>query len=110
MSGRAAALIMSFVTVVFNACGSYRTPEVSGPYAASLSREDIQQIAKLPYTGGIHRGVHTIYVNKPNEAGVQSAQPQWPRDTIVSFTARKTAGQWTIEPGSISTMRLIPTD
>ena len=109
MSTRVTTL-MPLVTVVFTSCALSPAPEVSGPYAASLTREDIRQIAELPYTGSIRRGVHTIYVNRPNEAGVQSGPPQWPKDTIVSFTARKKARHWTIVPGSISTMQLIPTD
>jgi hypothetical protein len=110
MSARVAALMISFVTVTLTSCASYPSPEVSGPYAARLSREDIQQIAELPYTTGVHRGVHSIYAKKLNEADVQSGIPKWPNDTIVSFTAHKKSGHWKIVQGSISTMRLIPSD
>ena len=103
--------MMIFAAAILTSCTSLAAPEVSGPYAARLSREDIQQIAALPFTGsGIHRGVHSIYANKPNEVGVQTAQPQWPRDTIVSFTARKNDGRWVIVSGSVETMQMIPTD
>jgi hypothetical protein len=102
---------MIFTTAILTSCASLAAPEVSGPYAARLSEKDIQQIAALPFSGnGINRGVHSIYANKPNEVGVQSAQPQWPRDTIVSFTARKNDGRWIIVPASIETMQMIPTD
>jgi hypothetical protein len=111
MSAHVTTLMISFVTVVFASCASYAAPGVSGPYGARLTREDIQQIAALPFTGsGINRGVHTIYANKPDEVGVQSGPPQWPKDTIVSFIARKKDGRWVILPGSIETMQLIPTD
>jgi hypothetical protein len=111
MSAHVTTLMISVVTVVFTSCASYAAPEVSGPYGARLTREDIQQIAALPFAGsGINRGVHSIYANKPDEVGVQSAQPQWPRDTIVSFTARKKDHHWVIVPGSIETMQMIPTD
>jgi len=110
MSALITTLMISFVTAVFTSCASYAAPEVSGPYGAGLTREDIQQIARLAYTSGIRRGVHSIYAKKPNEADVQSAPPKWPNHTIVSFTARKTSGHWTIVDGSISTMQLIPTD
>jgi hypothetical protein len=104
-------ILMMFATATFTSCTSFAAPEVSGPYAARLTREDIQQIAALPFTGSdIRRGVHSIYANKPNEVGVQSAQPQWPRDTIVSFTARKNDGRWVIVPGSVENMQMIPTD
>src|SRR5437660_504531 len=104
-------ILMMFATAILISCTSFAAPEVSGPYAARLTREDIQQIAALPFTGsGIHRGVHSIYANKPDEVGAQSAQPQWPRDTIVSFTARKKDGHWVIVPSSVETMQLIPTD
>ena len=103
--------LIMFATVTLASCVSYAAPEVSGPYAARLTQKDIQQIAALPFTGsGIQRGVHSIYANKPDEVGVQSAQPQWPRDTIVSFTARKDNGQWIIVPGSVENMQMIPTD
>src|SRR5205823_1449387 len=79
-------ILMMFATAILISCTSFAAPEVSGPYAARLTREDIQEIAALPFTGtGIHRGVHSIYANKPDEVGVQSAQPQWPRDTISFF-------------------------
>src|SRR5438876_1201233 len=110
MSTRVTTLML-FATATLISCTSFAAPEVSGPYAARLTREDIQQIAALPFTGsGLHRGVHSIYANKPDEVGAQSAQPQWPRDTIVSFTARKKDGHWVIVPGSVETMQLIPTD
>lgn len=110
MSAHVTALMM-FATAILASCTSFAAPEVSGPYAARLTREDIQQITALAFTGsGIHRGVHSIYANKPDEVGVQSAQPQWPRDTIVSFTARKNDGRWVIVPGSVETMQMIPTD
>jgi hypothetical protein len=103
--------VMIFTTAILTSCTSLAAPEVSGPYAARLSREDIQQIAALPFTSsGIHRGVHSIYASKPDEVGVQSAQPQWPRDTIVSFTARKKDGRWVIVSGSVESMQMIPTD
>jgi len=54
--------------------------------------------------------VHSIYANKPDEVGVQSAQPQWPRDTIVSFTARKNNSDWMIVAGSVESMQMTPTD
>ena len=105
------AALMMFAAATLTSCTSYVSPEISGPYAARLTREDIQQIAALPFSrSGIHRGVHGIYANKPNEVGVQSAQPQWPRDTIVSFRARKKDGRWVIVPGSVETMQMIPTD
>jgi hypothetical protein len=103
-------LLMMFATAIFTSCTSFAAPEVSGPYAARLTREDVQQIAQLPYTSGIRRGVHSIYAKKPNEADVQSAPPKWPNDTIVSFTARKTSGHWIIVDRSVSTRQLIPTD
>jgi hypothetical protein len=110
MITRLTALLMLFSTAAFTSC-AYATPEVSGPYATRLTHEDIQQIAALPFTGSsINRGVHSIYANKPDEVGVQSAQPQWPRDTIVSFTARKNDGHWVVVPGSIETMQMFPTD
>ena|SRR5205807_6659332 len=110
MSTRVTTLML-FATATLISCTSFAAPDVSGPYAARLTREDIQQIAALPFTGsGLHRGVHSIYANKPDEVGAQSAQPQWPRDTIVSFTARKKDGHWVIVPGSVETMQLIPTD
>ena len=102
--------LMMFATAILTSCTSFAAPDVSGPYAARLTREDIQQIAALPFAGsGIHRGVHSIYAKKPDEVGVQSGQPQWPKDTIVSFTARKKDGRWIIVPDSIETIRLIPT-
>jgi hypothetical protein len=109
MNARDAILMMSFVTVVFTSCASYAAPEVSGPYAARLAREDIRQICELSTSSGIRIGVHSIYAKKPNEADVQSGMPKWPNDTMVSFTVRKKAGHWAIVPGSISTMHLIPT-
>ena len=97
--------------IVLTSCASYASPEVSGPYAARLTQNDIRQISELPFTGsGIRRGVHSIYAKKPDQADVQSAIPRWPNDTIVSFTARKKAGRWQIVDGSISTHHLIPTD
>jgi hypothetical protein len=105
------SLVVWVAMIVFTSCASYAVPEVSGPYAARLTQKDIQQITALPFSGsGINRGVHSIYANKPNEVGVQSAQPQWPRDTIVSFTARRKHGGWVIVPGTVETMRMIPTD
>ena len=110
MSAHLGALIM-FATAILTSCTSLAAPEVSGPYAARLNHEDIQQITALPFVGsGINRAVHSIYSNKPDEVGVQSAQPQWPRDTIVSFTARKDHGRWVIVSGSVETMQMIPTD
>ena len=110
MNAHVTTLMISFVTVVFSSCAS-AAPEVGGPYGARLTREDIQQIAALPFAGsGINRAVHSIYANKADEVGVQSAQPQWPRDTIVSFTARKKDHHWVIVPGSIETMQMIPSD
>ena len=103
--------LMMFATGILASCTSFGAAEVSGPYAGRLTREDIQQITALPFAGsGINRGVHSIYANKPDEVGVQSAQPQWPRDTIVSFTARKNHGRWVLVPGSVETMQMIPTD
>jgi hypothetical protein len=102
--------LMIFATATLTSCASYVAPEVSGPYAARLTREDIQQIAALPFTGsGINRGVHSIYAKSQDHADVQSGLPKWPNDTIVSFSVRKKAGHWAIVPDSISTMRLIPT-
>jgi hypothetical protein len=99
-----------FVMAIFVSCAAYAVPEVSGPYAARLTGEDIQQITELAFSeGGIRRGVHSIYAKKPNEADVQSGTPKWPNDTLVSFSVRKKAGHWVIVPGSISTMHLIPT-
>jgi hypothetical protein len=109
MSAHITALMM-FATATFTSCASYVAPEVSGPYAARFTREDIQQIAELSYTSGIRRAVHSIYAKKPNEADVQSAPPKWPNDTIVSFRARKSSGHWRIVDGSISTTQLFPTD
>jgi hypothetical protein len=104
-------VLMMFATATLTSCTSFAAPKVSGPYAARLTREDIQQIAALPFTGGgIHRAVHSIYANKPDEVGVQSAQPQGPRDTIVSFTARRKDGHWVIVSGSVETMQMISTD
>jgi hypothetical protein len=108
MSAQITALIMC-VMATLTSCASYVAPEVSGPYAARLTPEDIQQIATLPFTGSINRGVHTIYAKSPNYADVQSGLPKWPNDTIVSFSVRKKAGHWAIVPDSISTMHLIPT-
>ena len=104
------AVLMMFATATLTSCASYVTPEVSGPYAARLTREDIQQIAALPFTAsGIYRGIHSIYAKSPDYADVQSGLPKWPNDTIVSFSVRKRAGHWAIVPDSISTMHLIPT-
>jgi hypothetical protein len=73
MSAHVTTLMMSAMAIL-TSCTSFAAPEVSGLYAARLTREDVQQIAVLPFTGsGIHRGVHSIYANKPDEVGVQSA-------------------------------------
>ena len=104
-------LMLALALLVLTSCASYASPEVSGPYAARLTQNDIRQISELPFTGSsIRRGVHTIYAKKPDEADVQSGMPKWPNDTIVSFTARKKAGHWQIVDSSVSTHRLIPTD
>ena len=109
MNAHVTALMM-FATATLTSCAWYVAPEVSGPYATRLTREDIQQIAALPFTGsGINRGVHSIYAKRPDEADVQSGLPKWPNDIVVSFSVHKRAGHWAIVPGSISTMRLIPT-
>src|SRR5437879_12096672 len=108
MSTRATTLML-FATATLISCTSFAAPDVSGPYAARLTREDIQQIAALPFAGsGIHRGVHSIYAKKPDEVGVQSGQPQWPKDTIVSFTARQKNARWIIVPCYIHNIRRIP--
>jgi hypothetical protein len=108
MSAHLRALMM-FATAILSSCSSFAAPEVSGPYAARLTHEDIQQITALPFAGsGINRAVHSIYAKKPDEVGVQSAQPQWPRDTIVSFTAQKDHGRWVIVSDSVETMQMIP--
>jgi hypothetical protein len=66
----------------------------------ALRRDDIRQIAQLPFTqSSIRRGVHSIYAKKPDEVDVQSTMPKWPK-----------AGRWQIIDGSISTNHLIPTD
>jgi len=76
MSARVTTLMM-FATAILTSCTSLAAPDVSGPDAARLARVDIQQIAALPFAGsGIKRGVYRIYANKPDEVGVQSAQPQ----------------------------------
>ena len=104
-------VMVALALIVLTSCASYASPEVSGPYAARLTQNDVRQISELPFTkSGIRRGVQSIYVRKPDEADVQSAMPKWPDDTIVSFTARKQAGRWQIVNGSISTNHLIPTD
>jgi hypothetical protein len=104
-------LVVALVPIVLTSCASYASPEVSGPYAARLTQNDIRQISELPFiSSGIRRGVHSIYVKKPDEADVHSALPKWPNDTMVSFTARKKAGRWDIVDGSISTLHLIPSD
>jgi len=104
-------LMVALALIVLTSCASYASPEVSGPYSARLTQNDVRQISKLPFkTSGTRRGVHSIYARKPDEADVQSAMPKWPNDTIVSFTARKKAGQWQIVDGSISTNHLIPSD
>ena len=72
VSARVTTLMM-FATAILTSCTSLAGPDVSGPYAARLSRDDIQQIAALPFASN---GIHSIYANKPDEVGVQSAQPQ----------------------------------
>ena len=104
-------VLMVTLVSVLTSCASYASPEVSGPYAARLTQNDIRQISELPFTSsGIRRGVHSIYASKPDQTDVQSGMPKWPNDTIVSFRARKIAGRWQIVNGSISTSHLIPTD
>jgi hypothetical protein len=104
-------ILVALALIVLTSCASYASPEVSGPYAARLTQSDIRKSSELPFTGsGIRRGVHSIYAKKPDQAGVQSGIPKWPKDTIVSCTARKKAGRWQIVHGSISTHHLIPTD
>jgi hypothetical protein len=107
----AQTVLMVALALVLTSCASYASPEVSGPYAARLTQNDIRQISELPFTtSGIRRGVHSIYARKPDEADVQSAMPKWPNDTIISFIARKKAGRWQIVDGSTSTNHLIPSD
>jgi hypothetical protein len=111
MNAQRTILMMAMAVIVLTSCASYVPPEVSGPYAARLTQDDIRQISELPFTrSGIRRGVHSIYTRKSDEADAQSGMPKWPNDTIVSFTARKKAGRWQIVDTSVSTHRLISTD
>ncbi len=111
MNAQRTILMMALAATILNSCASYASPEVSGPYAARLTQNDIRQISELPFTkSGIRRGAHSIYANKPDEAGVQSGMRKWPNDTVVSFTARKKAGRWEIVDDSISSIHLIPSD
>src|SRR5437868_14175141 len=109
MTPRSCFLVLPFVAHALTSCASPHTfarmvqPEVTGPHASRLTRAEIVQIAEIPFTRADmpRKTVGSIYVSKPDEAGVQTVMSRWPDDKYVAFTVRKHAGRWTVVESSV---------
>jgi hypothetical protein len=101
---RALAVIVVAASLV--AC----TTDVFGPYAQSISQQDIEEIkAVMAIRPDIHKFILRISATRPNCVYVETA-PTVLDQTSTSFTACKRNGRWHIRERHVEKWRTIVTE
>jgi hypothetical protein len=114
----ATALVSVVIALSATSCVSPQTaalltfprPQIDGPYSASLTREDMLEIAALPWDrDDMRKPVYKIYMTAPDAADVDSGRAMNSFDKVTGFKVRKKDGRWYIVKGSIYETEVIIT-
>ena len=103
------ALVFLGAAIPFTSCVSPHTaaltfprPQVSGLYAARLTKEDVEQITEIPFLHpNIRQPVQSIDVQRPDQAKVTSYRQTGTVNEATEFKAEKKNGRWTLIEASV---------
>jgi hypothetical protein len=89
----------------------YNRPSISGPYAARLTKADIQQITELAFAHrNILRPVNSIEAKHLDEITADSGSTSLHLNKQTTFRAQKRDGKWRVIENSVEETALITTD
>jgi hypothetical protein len=97
-----ALLFTSCVSPRMAAVLTFPRPQVDGPYAGTLTVDEMVEIAALPYGHeDIRKPVYSIYMEHPHQADVTSGRLMDTEDKVTFFKVRKVNGKWIIITSSV---------